>query len=88
MAMLACKLVTLTIRYKIGLYMAPCSQKKTGSARMFGFDAIELARMQFAFTVSAHIIFPVFSIGLASFLAVLNGAHFITQNEICLKVFN
>jgi len=31
-----------------------------------------LARVQFAFTVSFHIVFPAFSIGLASFLAVLN----------------
>ena len=41
---------------------------------MLGFDALELARFQFAFTVSFHIIFPAFSIGLASYLAVLNGA--------------
>ncbi|MFN7225604.1 MAG: cytochrome ubiquinol oxidase subunit I, partial [Paracoccaceae bacterium] len=34
----------------------------------FGFDALDLARFQFAFTVSAHIIFPAFSIGLASWL--------------------
>ena len=38
-----------------------------------GFDAEILARFQFAFTVSFHIIFPSFSIGLASYLAVLNG---------------
>ena len=31
-----------------------------------------LARLQFAFTVSFHIVFPAFSIGLASYLAVLN----------------
>jgi cytochrome d ubiquinol oxidase subunit I len=31
-----------------------------------GFDAILLARIQFAFTVSFHFIFPAFSIGLAS----------------------
>ena len=31
-----------------------------------------LARIQFAFTVSFHIVFPAFSIGLASYLAVLN----------------
>lgn len=36
-------------------------------------SAIDLARFQFAFTISAHIIFPAFSIGLASYLAVLNG---------------
>jgi len=38
-----------------------------------GFSAEILARAQFAFTVSFHIIFPAFSIGLASYLAVLNG---------------
>lgn len=36
-------------------------------------DAILLARIQFAFTVSFHFLFPAFTIGLASFLAVLNG---------------
>ncbi len=36
-----------------------------------GLDAIFLARLQFAFTVSFHFIFPSFSIGLASYLAVL-----------------
>lgn len=55
---------------------------------MFGFDALELARMQFAFTVSAHITFPAFSIGLASYLAVLNGLHFLTKDEIYLRVFD
>lgn len=37
------------------------------------FDAVVLARLQFAFTLSFHFIFPSFTIGLASFLAVLNG---------------
>ncbi len=55
---------------------------------MFGFDALELARLQFAFTISAHITFPAFSIGLASFLAVLNGLHFVTKKQIYLQVFN
>lgn len=35
------------------------------------FDALQLARLQFAFTVSVHIVFPAISIGMASFLAVL-----------------
>lgn len=55
---------------------------------MSGFDAIELARIQFAFTVSFHIIFPAFSIGLASYLAVLNGLHLWTGREIYLRLFN
>jgi len=35
------------------------------------FDAVMLARIQFAFTISFHIIFPSFTIGLASWLAVV-----------------
>ncbi|KVE35503.1 cytochrome ubiquinol oxidase subunit I [Burkholderia sp. TSV86] len=34
-------------------------------------SALDLARVQFAFTVSFHIVFPALSIGLASFIAVL-----------------
>jgi cytochrome bd ubiquinol oxidase subunit I len=40
---------------------------------MFGLTALELARIQFGFTVSFHIIFPSITIGLASYLAVLEG---------------
>ena len=40
---------------------------------MFGLTALELARIQFGFTVSFHIIFPAISIGLASYLVVLEG---------------
>ena len=38
---------------------------------MFLLDPVLLARIQFAFTVSFHIVFPAFTIGLSSFLAVL-----------------
>ncbi len=55
---------------------------------MFGLDALILARIQFAFTVSFHIIFPAFSIGLASYLAVLLALHLRTGNELYLRVFN
>ncbi|MFT4270931.1 MAG: cytochrome ubiquinol oxidase subunit I [Pantoea sp.] len=48
---------------------------------MFGLDAFHLARIQFAFTVSFHIIFPAITIGLASFLAVLEGLWLKTRNE-------
>jgi cytochrome d ubiquinol oxidase subunit I len=37
--------------------------------------AIDLARLQFAFTISFHIVFPAFSIGLASYLAVGETRH-------------
>ena len=45
------------------------------------FDALLLSRLQFAFTIAFHIIFPSFTIGLASFLAVLEGLWLITRRE-------
>ncbi|SPH18629.1 Putative cytochrome bd menaquinol oxidase subunit I [Defluviimonas aquaemixtae] len=54
---------------------------------MAGLDALDLARLQFAFTVSAHIIFPAFTIGLASWLAVLNGAWLWRRDEAHLRLF-
>jgi cytochrome d ubiquinol oxidase subunit I len=50
-------------------------------------DAVMLARIQFAFTVAFHFIFPAFSIGLASYLAVLNGLYLRTRNEKYLRLF-
>lgn len=51
-------------------------------------SAIDLARFQFAFTISAHIIFPAFTIGLASFLAVLNALWLYTKDEVYLRIFS
>ena len=51
------------------------------------FDALLLARFQFAFTVSFHFIFPAFSIGLASYLAVLEGLWLWTGREVYLNLF-
>ena len=52
------------------------------------FDALILARVQFAFTVSFHIIFPAFSIGLASYLAVLEAMWLATSREVYINLFN
>jgi len=46
------------------------------------FDATLLSRLQFAFTIAFHIIFPSFTIGLASYLAVLEGMWLTTRNEV------
>ncbi len=43
-------------------------------------DPSILARIQFAFTVSFHIMFPTMSIGLASFLAVIEALWLKTKN--------
>ncbi len=52
-----------------------------------GIDPIILARAQFAFTVSFHFIFPSFSIGLASYLAVLEGLWLRTGKQLYLDIF-
>ena len=52
-----------------------------------GLTALELARIQFAFTVSFHIIFPAISIGLASFLAVLEWRWLRTKNPVYQDLF-
>ena len=55
---------------------------------IFDFDALTLARMQFAFTMSFHIIFPAFSIGLASYLAVLEGLWLWKKEPVFHDLFN
>ena len=50
-------------------------------------DAVLLARLQFAFTMSFHIIFPAFSIGLASYLAVLEALWLKTGDDVYLNLF-
>lgn len=51
-------------------------------------DPVLLARWQFAFTMSFHIVFPAFSIGLASYLAVLEGLWLVTGRQAYLTIFN
>jgi cytochrome d ubiquinol oxidase subunit I len=49
--------------------------------------ALLLARAQFAFTVSFHFIFPAFSIGLASYLAVLEGLWLATGKPVYQSLY-
>src|ERR1700726_4349555 len=53
-----------------------------------GWDAVVLARAQFAFTMSFHIVFPAFTIGLASYLAVLEALWLSTGREVFINLFN
>jgi cytochrome bd ubiquinol oxidase subunit I len=56
--------------------------------------ALLLSRLQFAFTISFHIIYPSFTIGLAAWLTILEGLHLATGRpayrvvfEFWLKIF-
>lgn len=55
---------------------------------MFHLEALDLARIQFAFTVSFHIIFPAITIGLASFLAVLEWRWMKTDNPVYKNLYH
>ena len=50
-------------------------------------DPVLLARAQWAFTMTFHIVFPVISIGLASYLAVLEGLWLATGHEVYLNLY-
>lgn len=50
--------------------------------------ALLLSRLQFAFTISFHIIFPAITIGLASYLAVLEGYWLKTGNTVYRDLYH
>jgi cytochrome bd ubiquinol oxidase subunit I len=49
--------------------------------------ALLLSRLQFAFTISFHIIFPTFTIGLAAWLTFLEALHLVTGRQVYRMVF-
>lgn len=55
---------------------------------MFGLTALELARIQFGFTISFHIVFPAITIGLASYLAVLEGRWLWTRDTVYRDLYH
>ena len=46
-----------------------------------------LSRIQFAFVVSFHILFPAFTIGLASWLAMCEGMHLFTGRDVFRRLY-
>jgi cytochrome bd ubiquinol oxidase subunit I len=51
-------------------------------------SALMLARLQFAFTVGFHILWPAYSIGLASFVAFLNWLWLRTNNPVYQRLMH
>jgi cytochrome d ubiquinol oxidase subunit I len=51
-------------------------------------DALLLSRLQFAFVVAFHFLLPAFTIGLASYIAVLEGLHLATGKAVYLRISN
>jgi cytochrome d ubiquinol oxidase subunit I len=51
-------------------------------------DPLLLSRLQFVWVVGWHILLPAFTIGLASFIAVLEGLHLATDRDVYSRLSN
>jgi cytochrome d ubiquinol oxidase subunit I len=49
-------------------------------------DPLILSRLQFAWVVAWHILLPAFTIGLASYIALLEGVYFVTGKDIWFRI--
>jgi cytochrome bd ubiquinol oxidase subunit I len=49
-------------------------------------DPVFLSRVQFAWVIAWHFLLPAFTVGLASFIAVLEGLHLATGREIYFRI--
>ncbi|MBX2833364.1 MAG: cytochrome ubiquinol oxidase subunit I [Micavibrio sp.] len=54
---------------------------------LYDLDPVILARIQFAFTISFHIVFPAFTIGLASWLAIVEGLWLKTGKDVYQDIY-
>jgi cytochrome d ubiquinol oxidase subunit I len=52
------------------------------------FDAVFLSRLQFAWVIAWHILLPAFTVGIASYIALLEGLHLYTGRAVFLSVSN
>src|SRR5271169_745563 len=55
---------------------------------MGALDPVFLSRLQFGFVISFHIIFPSFTIGLAAWLATIEGMRLSTGNQVYRRAFD
>ena len=49
-------------------------------------EVLLLSRLQFAWVVAMHILLPAFTVGLAAYIAVLEGAHFFTRRPVFRRI--
>ena len=53
---------------------------------MRSLDPLILSRAQFAWVIAWHILLPAFTVGIASYIAVLEGLHVATGRDVYLRV--
>jgi cytochrome d ubiquinol oxidase subunit I len=51
-----------------------------------GLDPLILSRLQFAWVIAFHILLPAFTVGLASYIALLEGLYFFSGRDVFLRI--
>src|SRR6266850_5040325 len=59
-----------------------------GAQPMPALDPLILSRIQFAWVIAWHILLPAFTVGMASYIALLEGLFFVTRREVYLNISN
>ncbi len=49
-------------------------------------DPVLLSRFQFAWLIAWHILMPAFTVGMASYIAILEGMHLFTKKEVYFRI--
>src|SRR6516225_4769291 len=49
-------------------------------------DPVLLSRLQFAWVIGWHILMPAFTVGMACYIAILEGLHFVTGRDVYLRL--
>jgi cytochrome bd ubiquinol oxidase subunit I len=49
-------------------------------------DPVLLSRLQFAWVIGWHILMPAFTVGMASYIAILEGLHLVTGDGVYLRI--
>jgi cytochrome d ubiquinol oxidase subunit I len=49
-------------------------------------DPVILSRLQFVWVIAWHILLPAFTVGLASFIAFMEGLYFATRRDVFLRI--
>src|SRR6185312_8074366 len=61
-------------------------RRRARAALIVELDPVFLSRMQFAFVIAFHILLPAFTVGLASFIVLLEGLHVVKRNPLYLRL--
>src|SRR4029079_16405956 len=66
--------------------LRPRRLTSTTTHREMTLDPVLLVRLQFDIVIAFHILLPAFTVGLASFIVLLEGLHLVKRNPLYLRL--